>query len=86
MLVKTANVADFKKHLSAFLSMVEKGETVEICRRNIPIAQLVGIPRQPQNHTVLGCGEGSVVFHGSVTEPLIPVESWEMLDEDGCEK
>ena len=78
--MKTANVAEFKKHLSSFLSLVEKGETVEICRRNIPVAQLVGIPGHRQNRTVLGCGEGSVAYHGSVTEPLIPTGSWEMLD------
>lgn len=83
--MKMANIADFKKHLSTFLAMVEKGETVEVCRRNIPIAQLVAIPRQQHNHTILGCGEGSVVFHGSVTEPLIPVENWEMLNGDGRE-
>ena len=81
--MKTANIADFKKHLSVFLNMVEKGETIEICRRNIPIAQLVGISGQRRNRTVLGCGEGSVTFHGSVTEPLIPVDSWEMLEEGG---
>lgn len=79
--MKTANIADFKKHLSAFLDDVEKGETVKICRRNIPIAQLTSIPNQQQNHTILGCGEGSVVFNGSVTDPLIPTDSWEMLEE-----
>ncbi len=81
--MKMANIADFKKHLSAFLDMVEKGETIQICRRNLPIAQLVGISRQRQNHTVLGCGQGSVTFHDSVTEPLIPTHSWEMLGDDG---
>lgn len=81
--MKRTNIADLKKHLSAFLEMVEKGETIEICRRNIPIAQLIGIPRQQKNHTVLGCGKGSVSFHGSVTEPLIPVDSWEMLEYKG---
>ena len=81
--MKTANVADFKKHLSFFLSLVEQGETVAVCRRNIPIAHLVGISAKRQNHTVLGCGEGSVTYHGSVTEPLIPTEDWEMLNEEG---
>ena len=80
--MKTANIADFKKHLSFFLSLVEQGETVEIRRRNIPIAQVVRIPGQRQNRTVLGCGEGSVTYHGSVTEPLIPADSWEMLTEE----
>ena len=84
--MKTANIAAFKKHLSAFIDMAEKGETVEVCRRNIPVAQLVGLPRRQRNHTVLGCGEGSVVFHGDLTDPLIPVDSWEMLSDDGVER
>ena len=83
--MKTANIADFKMHLSAFIDMVENGETIEICRRNIPVAQLVGLPQSRRNGTVLGCGEGSVIFHGSVTESLIPVDSWEMLSEGGGE-
>ena len=40
-------------------------------------------PSQRKNHTVLDCGAGSVVFHGSVAEPLMPAEDWEMLEEDG---
>ena len=67
--MKTTTIADFKKHLSAFLDAVEKGETIEICRRNIPIAHLTSISSQRQNHTVLGCGKGSVEFHGDVTKP-----------------
>lgn len=81
--MKTANVAEFKKHLSSFLEMAEKGEAVMICRRNIPIAQLTGIPRQAQNRTVLGCGEGSVTYHADVTEPFIPAADWDMLGEGG---
>lgn len=69
--MKTANIADFKKYLSAFLNAVERGETIEIRRRNIPVAHLTGIPTQRQNHTVLGCGKGSVVFKGNVTDALI---------------
>ena len=79
--METANIAEFKKHLSSYLSLVEKGETVEICRRNLPIARVLPVHRGRKNGTVLGCGAGSVVFHGSMTDPLIPEEDWEMLKE-----
>ena len=79
--MKTTNVAEFKKHLSSFLSLVEKGETIEVRRRNVPIAQVVGLPARRTNHTILGCGKGSVAFHGEVAEPLIPSRQWEMLGE-----
>ena len=84
--MKIAKIANFKRNLSAFLALVEKeGETIEIHRGNVPIAQVVAIPPQRKNHTVLDCGAGSVVFHGSVTEPLMSVEDWEMLEEDGTQ-
>jgi antitoxin (DNA-binding transcriptional repressor) of toxin-antitoxin stability system len=79
--MKTTNVAEFKKHLSSFLALVEKGEVVEIHRRNVPIAQVVALPARKRNRTVLGCGKGSVTFRGSVTEPLIPAEHWGLLQE-----
>lgn len=79
--MKTTNVAEFKKHLSSFLALVEQGETVEIHRRNVPIAQVVALPAKKRNHTVLGCGKGSVTFRGRVTEPMIPEGDWGMLQE-----
>jgi antitoxin (DNA-binding transcriptional repressor) of toxin-antitoxin stability system len=79
--MKTTNVAEFKKHLSSFLNLVEKGEIIEVRRRNVPIAQVVGLPTKRTNHTILGCGKDSVAFHGEVAEPLIPSEQWEMLTE-----
>jgi prevent-host-death family protein len=78
--MKVANVADFKNNLSKFLADVEKGEAVEIRKRNIPIAHLVPFESgQRVNRTQLGCGRGSVVVKGDLTEPMMPEENWEML-------
>lgn len=74
--METANIAEFKKHLSSYLTLVEKGETVEICRRNQPIARVLPVRRGHRNGTVLGCGTDSVIFHDSVIDPLIPEEDW----------
>lgn len=82
--MKTANVAEFKKHFSSYLELVEAGESVEICRRNIPVARLTGIPRGRTNRTVLGCGEGTVTYLADVTEPMISSQNWEMLDAEGA--
>jgi len=84
--MQTVNVAEFKKRLSSFIDLVEGGETVEVCRRNVPVARLVKIESPRQNHTVLGCGEGTVEYRGSVTEPLIPEDSWEMLARGEAEE
>lgn len=77
--MKIANIADFKNHLSRFLKMVEKGEEIEIHKRNVPIAKVTPIRKHKGNKTVLGCGKGSVKILGDITEPLIPEENWDML-------
>jgi len=78
--MKVANIAQFKNNLSKFISQVEQGETIEICKRNIPIAHLVPVAtKQKKNHTKLGCGRKSVKIKGDLTQPMIPEEAWEML-------
>jgi len=80
--MKIANVAEFKNNLSKFLALVEEGEVIEICKRNIPIAHLVPLGhKKKKNHTLLGCGRGSVKIHTDLTAPMIPEQSWDMLKE-----
>jgi len=40
------NLTDFKAHLSAYARRVKRGETVVLCERNIPIAELRPIASQ----------------------------------------
>jgi prevent-host-death family protein len=78
--MKVANIAELKNNLSKFLAFVEKGEVVEIHKRNIPIAQMIPLDfGKGNNHTILGCGKNTVEINGDLTEPLIPEEDWDML-------
>jgi prevent-host-death family protein len=78
--MKEANIADLKNNLSKYLSYVEKGESVRICKRNMPVANLTPVRNEKKfNRTKLGCGLGSIKVTGDLTEPLIPQETWEML-------
>jgi len=78
--MKVANIAEFKNSLSKILADVEKGEVIEIRKRNVPIARLVPLQSGERvNRTRLGCGRGSVVVQGDLTEPMMPEENWEML-------
>ena len=80
--MKVANIAEFKNNLSKFLSLVKKGEVIEICKRNIPVAHLIPLKTERNNnYTQLGCGRGSVKIHSNLTEPMIPEESWDTLKE-----
>lgn len=77
--MKTANIAEFKNGLSGYLAAVERGEEVEICRHNKPLARLVPLVRRRKNRTKLDSMKGSVRILGSLTEPMIPESDWEML-------
>ena len=78
--MKTANIAEFKNKLGQFIALIEQGEIVQICKRNIPIARLVPVAgTKKKNRTNLGCGLGSVKINGDLTEPMIPEDNWDML-------
>jgi prevent-host-death family protein len=48
MTMKKVNVHEAKTYFSALVDRVARGETVVICRRNVPVAELrpVGHPRR----------------------------------------
>jgi len=78
--MKTANIAELKNNLSSFIALVEQGQVVQICKRNIPVAHLIPLdPPKKKNQTQLGCGQGSARVKGDLTEPMIPEASWNML-------
>lgn len=81
--MKNANIADLKNNLSKFIALVEKGESVVICKRNVPIARIEPIAVEtPVNRTRLGSGAGSVDILGDLTEPMIPEDQWQMLADE----
>ena len=48
------NVADAKARLSTYLNRVQSGETIIICRRNVPIAELRPIRERPAVRRPIG--------------------------------
>jgi len=42
----TINIFEAKANLSRYLARVERGETVIVCKRNIPIAEIRPLPRR----------------------------------------
>lgn len=73
VVMKVANIAEFKNNLSEILALVAHGEVVEIRKRNVPVAHLVPIDSKERcNRTELGCGRESVQVKTDLTEPLIP--------------
>ena len=74
------NIGQVKEQLSAYVTKVEKGEIIVVCRRNKPVAEIVPMTRTPtKNRTRLGSALGSVVVKCDLTEPAIPAKDWNDL-------
>jgi antitoxin (DNA-binding transcriptional repressor) of toxin-antitoxin stability system len=75
-----ANIGQVKERLSAYVTMVEQGVTVEVCRRNRPVAALVRAGAGPvRNRTRLGSAPGSVTVACDLTAPAMPEKDWDAL-------
>ena len=64
-----ANIAQAKARLSEYLQSVERGETVVLCRRNVPIAEIRPLPKLPMKKRSIGTDPGLKV-PDSFFEPL----------------
>lgn len=60
-LVMRINIAEAKAGLSGYLARVERGETIVLCRRNVPIAEIRPIPAAPTRKRPIGIDRGMVV-------------------------
>ncbi|NWG31771.1 MAG: type II toxin-antitoxin system prevent-host-death family antitoxin [Rhodocyclaceae bacterium] len=68
----SVNTHEVKAKLSEYLAAVEAGEVVQICRRNVPIAQLVPLPKPETGPRPIGLGptEEGYDIPDSFFEPL----------------
>lgn len=48
------NINEIKTHFSSFLAKVSKGETVIVCKRNVPIAEITPIAALPNKKRPIG--------------------------------
>ena len=70
--MQTVNIHEAKAKLSESLTAVKAGETVVICRRNVPVAEIVPIrqPRKAPRPVGLGPYEEGYEIPASFFEPL----------------
>jgi prevent-host-death family protein len=64
------NVHEAKTHLSKYLELVAKGETILLCKRNVPVAEIRPIPAKPKAKRPIGLAEGMIEVPPSFFEPL----------------
>jgi prevent-host-death family protein len=67
--MKRINLYEAKVHLSALVDRVAEGETVVICRRNVPAAELRPVRQPRRTRRPVGLVPGFTV-PGSFFEPL----------------
>jgi prevent-host-death family protein len=68
---KFVNLHEAKAHLSELLDRVEAGETVVICRRNKPVAELKPVPpSRLAEPRPIGLAKGTISIPPSFCEPL----------------
>ena len=81
--MKIANIAEFKDHLSRYIALVEQGEEIELCKRNVPVARIIPSRREgTANKTILGSGLNSVTIKTDLTEPAFSFDDWNMLKRE----
>jgi len=64
------NIHEAKTHLSRYLERVERGETIVLCRRNVPIAEIRPLPLPRGELPAPGLWKGEIEVPDSFFEPL----------------
>lgn len=64
------NVHEAKTHLSAYLNRVEEGETIILCKRNVPIAEIRPLPKRRKKPRPIGLHKGEVEIPPAFFEPM----------------
>jgi antitoxin (DNA-binding transcriptional repressor) of toxin-antitoxin stability system len=68
--MKQVNMHDAKTHLSRYLAELAPGETLILCNRNEPVAELRLLAKQTQVEPKIGVAAGRFVVPDSFFEPL----------------
>ena len=64
------NIQEAKTHLSRYLGRLLKGETIILCKRNVPIAEIRPLPRSRRSKRPVGLARGQFKVSSSFFEPL----------------
>ncbi len=64
------NIHEAKTHLSRYLEQLAKGETIMLCKRNIPIAEIRPIHPRREHKRPLGLAKGDFEVGREFFEPL----------------
>ncbi len=64
------NITEAKNHLSKYLRRVKKGETIILCERNVPIAEICPIKPESLQLRPIGLDKGRFIVPENFNDPL----------------
>ena len=64
------NIHEVKTHLSRYLAKLARGETILLCKRNIPIAEIRPLPKRRKGKRPIGLAKGKFKVPPEFFEPL----------------
>lgn len=64
------NIHEAKTHLSRYLARLARGESILLCKRNIPIAEIRPIPPHRKGKRPVGLAKGKFKISPEFFEPL----------------
>lgn len=68
--MKKVNIYEAKASLSELIDRVAEGETVVVCRRNVPVAELRPLPGRRRRKRPIGLARGSFAIPKAFFDPL----------------
>src|SRR6266446_7556334 len=78
------NIHEFKTQFSKYIDLVESGETVIVCKRNVPVAEIRAIEKKKKRTPIFGSAAGMGEILPSFYEPMTEEElaDWEGGPDD----
>ena len=64
------NIHEAKTHLSKYLEKASAGEKILVCKRNVPIAQIVPVEKPLTQKRPIGLAEGEFTVPQDFNDPL----------------
>ncbi len=68
--MKRVNMHDAKTNLSRYVAELKPGETLILCNRNEPVAELRSLAKRTKNKPRIGVGKGEFTIPDSFFEPM----------------
>lgn len=66
------NIHEVKTHLSRYLGKLARGETILLCKRNVPMAEIRPLPSKRRTKRPVGLAKGRLNVPPEFFEPLPP--------------